>query len=152
MSVSILAIGKTRQDYLIQGIEEFQKRLNRYTVVKMLELPDIKGSQSNTTELKKLEADLMIRNLKTSDLVIALDERGKMLSSEAFSLFLERELRRDLVFCIGGVYGFDQRLLDRADHILSFSKFTFTHQMIRLLLIEQIYRAFNILQGGQYHK
>ena len=152
MSVSILAIGKTRQDYLIKGIAEFQKRLSRYTAVKLIELPDIKGKQTNIEELKSKEADLVIKNLKPADILIALDERGKMLSSEAFSLFLEREMRHNLVFCIGGVYGFDQRLIERSDHVLSFSKFTFTHQMIRLLLIEQIYRAFNILQGGQYHK
>jgi 23S rRNA (pseudouridine1915-N3)-methyltransferase len=152
VSVSILAIGKTRQDYLINGIAEFQKRLNRYTSVKLIELPDIKGKQDNIDELKRREADLIIKNLKPNDIVIALDERGKMLSSEAFSLFMEKEMRHDLVFCIGGVYGFDQQVIERAGHVLSFSKFTFTHQMIRLLLFEQLYRAFNILQGGQYHK
>lgn len=152
MSVSILAIGKTKQNYLIQGIEEFQKRLSRYTAVKLIELPDIKIKTTNEEELKYKEAELLLRNIKPGDVVITLDERGKMLSSRGFSEFLESEMRRDLVFCIGGVYGLDKIILERADFILSFSRFTFTHQMIRLLLIEQLYRAFNILQGGKYHK
>ncbi|MDP8211124.1 MAG: 23S rRNA (pseudouridine(1915)-N(3))-methyltransferase RlmH [Candidatus Stygibacter australis] len=152
MSVSILAIGKTKQDYLIQGIDEFQKRLSRYTAVKLIELPDIKTKKSTEEELKFKEAELLLRNIKPNDILIALDERGKMLSSKAFSEFLEKQMRRDLVFCIGGVHGLDKSILTRADFVLSFSRFTFTHQMIRLLLFEQIYRALNILQGGQYHK
>ena len=152
MSVSILAIGKTKQEYLIQGIEEFQKRLSRYTSVKLIELPDIKIKTANTDELKIKEAKLLLKNIKPNDLLVTLDERGKLLTSKAFSEYMEKEMRRDLVFCIGGVHGLDKSILARADLVLSFSRFTFTHQMIRLLLYEQIYRALNILQGGQYHK
>jgi len=152
MSVSILAIGKTKQEYLIQGIEEFQKRLSRYTSVKLIELPDIKIKTANTDELKIKEAKLLLKNIKPNDLLVTLDERGKLLSSKAFSEYMEQVMRRDLVFCIGGVHGLDKSILARADLVLSFSRFTFTHQMIRLLLYEQIYRALNILQGGQYHK
>ncbi|MDP8220796.1 MAG: 23S rRNA (pseudouridine(1915)-N(3))-methyltransferase RlmH [Candidatus Stygibacter frigidus] len=152
MSVSILAIGKTKQDYLMQGIGEFQKRLSRYTSVKMIELPDIKVKTGTNEELKIREAELLLKNIKPLDVLVALDERGKLLSSQAFSKFLEKEMRRDIIFCIGGVHGLDKSVLDRADHVISFSRFTFTHQMIRLLLYEQIYRAFNILDGGQYHK
>jgi len=152
MSVSILAIGKTKQEYLIQGIEEFQKRLSRYTSVKLIELPDIKIKTANTDELKIKEAKLLLKNIKPNDLLVTLDERGKLLTSKAFSEYMEKEMRRDLVFCIGGVNGLDKSILARADLVLSFSRFTFTHQMIRLLLYEQIYRALNILQGGQYHK
>ena len=136
----------------MQGIGEFQKRLSRYTSVKMIELPDIKVKTGTNEELKIREAELLLKNIKPLDVLVALDERGKLLSSQAFSKFLEKEMRRDIIFCIGGVHGLDKSVLDRADHVISFSRFTFTHQMIRLLLYEQIYRAFNILDGGQYHK
>ncbi len=152
MSINVLALGKTRQDYLIQGISEFQKRLSRYTTIKLIELPDLKISLESQELTREKEAEILLKYIKSTDYLIALDEKGNSLSSIEFAQHLENILRRDIVFCIGGIHGLSGQVLQRADYKLSFSSFTFTHQMIRLLLFEQLYRAFNILKGGQYHK
>jgi 23S rRNA (pseudouridine1915-N3)-methyltransferase len=152
VSISIIAIGKTSQDYLNKGIAEFKKRLHRYCTIKLIEIPEIKGKYTNPLEIKEREAELILRLIKNSDQVVALDEQGVMKSSMEFAVYLEDVLHHDLVFIAGGAHGLDKRILERANLVLSFSRFTFTHQMIRLLLYEQLYRSMNYLQGGQYHK
>lgn len=152
MSIKILSIGKTRQQYLIDGIADFRSRLRKYIKVQLVELPDIKGKFSIIEQLKAMEADLLFRHIKDGDYLIVLDETGREFSSPQLAKKIEEVMRHNIVFVIGGVYGLDKEVLKRADLVLSFSRFTFTHQMIRLLLFEQLYRIFNILHGGQYHK
>jgi 23S rRNA (pseudouridine1915-N3)-methyltransferase len=152
MAITIVTVGKTKQDFIISGFEEYQKRINRYTNLKIIDLPDSSLKNNDMDAVRETEADNIIKQFKENDYLIALDSRGKSFSSEQFAAFLENNLKVNLIFCIGGVYGLSQRVLNKANLVLSFSAFTFTHQMIRLLLIEQIYRAFNILNGGKYHK
>jgi len=152
VSIKIIAAGKTRKNYLLEGIAEFEKRLQKYTRIKLIELPDIKTTEANIEKVIEQEAEQILSRIKPSEKVIALDEKGKAMSTVMFARYLENELRNDLVFCIGGVNGTGEKVKRRADLILSFSGFTFTHQMIRLLLYEQLYRVFNYLEGGKYHK
>lgn len=152
MSINIIAIGRTKQSYLKEGIAEFEKRIKRYTRIKLIELPDVKAGSSGVEAIKKMEAELLKKYMRERDYLIVLDERGKEFNTPAFADFLEAKLRRDINFVIGGAFGLDKSILDRADFVLSFSQFTFTHQMIRLLLYEQLYRVFNLLEGGSYHK
>ncbi|MCF7918360.1 MAG: 23S rRNA (pseudouridine(1915)-N(3))-methyltransferase RlmH [Candidatus Cloacimonetes bacterium] len=152
MALTVLTVGKTKQDFVKTGVQEFLKRLHRYTVIRIIELPDASLKNSNPENVMEIEAEYIFNQIKTSDFLIALAADGKALSSPQFAAFLEKNMQQNIFFCIGGVYGLSPKILNRANYILSFSAFTFTHQMIRLLLLEQIYRALNILIGGSYHK
>jgi len=152
MAITILTIGKTKQDFVISGFDDFSKRLKRYTIIKTVDLPDCSIKNKSEDIVKTTEAQLILNYIKPSDFIVALDSRGKSLTSPQFADFMEIKQQQNLIFVIGGVYGLSDNVINRADYVLSFSAFTFTHQMIRLLLIEQIYRALNILHGGKYHK
>jgi 23S rRNA (pseudouridine1915-N3)-methyltransferase len=153
MKINILALGKSKQSFIENGLQEYLKRLSKYVQISFIELPDIKLTKSNTIKIvKNKEAEILLRNINERDFVIALDENGKQFSSIDFAKYLEElKTKPNLVFIIGGVYGLSNEVVERANLVLSFSKFTFTHQMIRLLLIEQIYRSFTILEGKKYH-
>lgn len=152
MAITILTVGKTRRGFINDGVSEFLKRLNKYTIVKIIELPDQALKNKNESYVKDQEAETILKRVHDRDYFVLLDSRGMQLTSLEFADFLQKKTHMDLVFCIGGVYGVSDRVKQRADQIISFSKMTFTHQMIRLMLIEQIYRAMNILHGGKYHK
>ena len=154
MKIKILAVGKSKQDFIEAGIQEYLKRLSAYAKIQMEILPDVKLSGSNTTEqVKEKEAEIIWKKLSEDDFVIALDEHGTEMTSCQFASFWDSRLNlpADVIIIIGGVYGLANRILKRADFQLSFSQFTFTHQMIRFILLEQLYRAFTIIKGKKYH-
>lgn len=154
MKIKIICLGKTKQKFIEEGIKEYQKRISKYTKLDWQILPDVKLTGSKTIEIvKDQEAEILEKSFPASSFIIVLDENGKEFSSEKIAKFIEDKLtfRKDLIFVIGGVYGLSKRILKRADLILSFSRFTFTHQMIRFLLVEQLYRSFTIIKNKKYH-
>ncbi|MDE6753414.1 MAG: 23S rRNA (pseudouridine(1915)-N(3))-methyltransferase RlmH [Muribaculaceae bacterium] len=138
-----------------KGIEEYLNRLRRYISFRIEILSDIKCTKSLSEELQKeKEGDLILSFVNSSDLFILLDEKGKEFTSKEFSTYLQKIIgsgKKRAVFAIGGPYGFSKSVYERADQKLSLSKMTFTHEMIRLFFIEQIYRGFTILRGEPYH-
>lgn len=155
MKVSLVCIGKTDESYLSEGIDSFQKRLKHYINFVLVTIPDIKNSKNLSREQQKFkEGELILKHIKSSDCVILLDERGKEFRSMGFADFLSKKMlasTQHLVFVIGGPYGFDERVLQRSDGKISLSKLTFSHQMVRLFFIEQLYRALTILKNEPYH-
>ncbi len=153
MPIRILCLGKTREPWIRQGLEEYIKRLAPHWKVRWQELKDTSlRTGGSVDKVKAAEAAALLRALSEKEYLIALDETGTALDSPAFARKLETLLpARELVFAIGGAYGLDASVLQRAGLVLSFSRFTFTHQMVRLLLIEQLYRAWTILSGKTYH-
>lgn len=155
MDIALITIGKTHFDFIVKGIAEYCKRLNRYVPFSILELPDVKVSKSTTeAQQKEREADILLDRMLPSDFVILLDERGKQFSSLEFADYILRLMssgRKRILFIVGGPYGFAQRVYDRADAKISLSRMTFNHEMVRMFFIEQIYRAMTILRGEPYH-
>jgi 23S rRNA (pseudouridine1915-N3)-methyltransferase len=149
MQFEFIFIGKTADSYLVEGIEIFRKKLTHYMNVKISIIPQGLGKAA-----LKTEADTLLHRLNKTDYLILLDEQGKELTSVKFAETLQKILnlsRKKIVFLIGSSYGLHDSLRERADLIVSFSRLTFTHQMIRLLLLEQVYRAMTILKGEKYH-
>jgi len=152
MKISLLRLGKLHLNFAQSGFDEYAKRLQHY--VKFLDVLLVVNSKSKDPEqIKKAEADALLKKIQATDFVILLDERGKSLSSEKFASYLEQlQLKTShLVFIIGGAYGFDQRIYERANAQLSISAFTFSHQLVPLIFGEQLYRAFTIMKGEPYH-
>ncbi|HEY8345833.1 MAG TPA: 23S rRNA (pseudouridine(1915)-N(3))-methyltransferase RlmH [Symbiobacteriaceae bacterium] len=159
MRIRILMVGKIKEKYLEAGIAEYRKRLGPYARVELLSLPDEPipegASPAQEEQVKVREGERLLRHLDDGTYVVALDLRGKNLSSEEFAAFLaERELRgqSNLTFVIGGSLGLSPAVLRRADFSLSLGRMTFPHQMVPLILLEQIYRAYKINRGERYHK
>ena len=143
MKITILSVGKLKEKYWKQAIAEYEKRLGPYTKVEIIEVPDEKAPEN------------MSAKIKPQSTVITLEIQGKMLSSEGLAKELQTRMTQgqsDFVFVIGGSNGLHQDVLNRSNYALSFSKMTFPHQMMRVVLIEQIYRAFKIMRGEAYHK
>ena len=155
MNIKLIAIGKTDSVALQQLISTYEKRLVRYINFELQLLPDIKNSKSLTEELQKIkEGELILSNVESSQYLILLDERGKEYTSVTFADELQKKMNtsiKQLTFVIGDPYGFSQEVYNRANGKLSLSKLTFSHQMIRLFFIEQLYRAFTILRNEPYH-
>ena len=155
MNVILLSIGKTDEKALEELIQKFEKRLPPYWNFQRIEIPDIKNRKNLSESQQKVkEAELLLAKLQNTDYVILLDEKEKQLSSTEFASEIQNYMNqsvKQLVFLIGGPYGFSDEIYQRANRKLSFSKMTFTHQMIRLFVVEQLYRAFTILQGKPYH-
>lgn len=153
MNLRIILIGKTKEDWLKTGIDEYLKRLSAFLKVEMLELADVSLKNTGSADIVKArEAQNVLKRLSQDDYLILLDETGAQKSSLEFSRYLTSlSERKSVVFVIGGVFGTDNALKQRADMILSLSSLTFTHQMVRLILIEQIYRAFMISHNRNYH-
>ncbi len=158
MQVQILCIGKIKDAYISAGIAEFEKRLRPYAKIFITELAEVKipenASASEEIRVKKKEGDLILANVKEGFSVIALDPYGVSLSSEEFSgIFGDAKLSgKNICFIIGGPLGLSSALLRSVEKKLSLSQMTFTHTMCRLILFEQVYRAFRILHGEPYHK
>ncbi len=152
----IIGIGAYKFDLLQSGESEFLKRLKRYCRIDVQWVESQKiSSRRSASEILRLESELLLSKIPEPSLLVALDRQGQILSSEAFSEKLnhwQNQSAKEVVFIIGGPLGLDRRVLEEADMILSFSKMTFTHEMIRLLLLEQLYRAFTILKSEPYHK
>lgn len=155
MKILLLAIGKTDEDYLITGIKKYVGRLGHYVSFELKEIPDIRNRKTlNEEQQKKAESFLLLSQLQPGDHVVLLDEKGKQHSSVEFSSMLERLMAsgiKRLVFVIGGPYGFASEVYAKADDKMSLSPMTFSHQMVRLIFVEQLYRAFTILKGEPYH-
>lgn len=155
MQIKLLAIGKTDHPAIHEMIDEYSKRLGHYIRFDLEILPDIKNAK-NLTEVvqKEKEGELILKKLLPSDDLVLLDENGKSYSSVDFSAFLQKKMNaglKQLVFVIGGPYGFSDAVYQRANGKLSLSKMTFSHQMVRIFFIEQLYRAFTILRNEPYH-
>ena len=155
MKIVLLAIGKTNEQYLIEGISQYQKRLKHYIQFEMLEIPNIKKAKSfSNTELMKRQGELILKQLQSSDHLVLLDDKGKYFTSLKLSEKLQSWMlsgKKRLVFVIGGAYGFSEDVYARGDEKLSLSKMTFSHQMVRLFFVEQIYRGYTILNNEPYH-
>jgi 23S rRNA (pseudouridine1915-N3)-methyltransferase len=155
MKVELWAIGKTNERYLEEGMALYEKRLKHYLPFQWSVLPDIKGAGSlSAQQVKAKEGESILSKLKDDDLLILLDERGRSFSSEGFATYLDKKLQqsqRRLIFLIGGAYGFSDALYERAKDQLSLSSMTFSHQMVRLFFMEQLYRAMTILRNEPYH-
>lgn len=154
MNIKLLAIGKTDSKAIQELISDYEKRLSHYVNFELEIIPDIKNSKSLTEEQqKKKESECILKSAENAHLIL-LDERGKEYTSEGFSEFLQKKMNmgiKQLTFVIGGPYGFSEEVYAKADGKLSLSKLTFSHQMIRLFFVEQVYRAFTILRNEPYH-
>lgn len=155
MKISLLVIGKTDAGYFSQGIQEYENRLKHYLPFEMQVIPDIKNVKSLSEEQQKeKEGELILKNLLAGDYLVLLDERGKDFSSLQFASYIEKKthtISKRLIFVIGGPYGFSKAVYDKAAEKISLSKMTFSHQMIRLVFVEQLYRAMTILNNEPYH-
>ncbi len=155
MKISLLVIGKTDASYLKEGIEEYCKRLKHYVTFELITIPNLKQTKNIPVDVqKKKEGDLIQGKINKGAEVILLDEKGKIMGSREFSGFIEKKTisgTKELVFVIGGAYGFSDDLYNFASGKISLSKMTFSHQMVRLLFLEQLYRAFTIIKGEPYH-
>ncbi|MBQ7042277.1 MAG: 23S rRNA (pseudouridine(1915)-N(3))-methyltransferase RlmH [Muribaculaceae bacterium] len=155
MKITLLAIGKTNAKYLQEGIEQYTKRLSHYIPFELKILPDVKTTKALTTDKQKeMEGEMFMSAIQQGDWVTLLDERGKEFTSRDFASYIDKKMitiPKNLIFIIGGPYGFSKAMYDRANEKLSLSKMTFSHEMIRLFFVEQIYRAMTILKGEPYH-
>lgn len=155
MDILLLTVGKTTQNYINLGIEEYLKRLKRYIPYGIVSIPDVKSSKAMTEESQKQkEGEAILAYLQPSDYCILLDEHGREFTSMEFSAFIQKTMasgRKRAVFVVGGPYGFSKDVYARADFKISLSKMTFTHEMVRLFFTEQVYRAMTILRGEPYH-
>ena len=153
MPISIFCLGKTRENWIKLGINEYAKRLQPVWKIRWIELKDASLKTEGSIEKVKLqEATTLLKAIPAAAYVIALDEKGKDFDSPAFAHELGRLVQdKEIAILIGGVYGLDKTVRERADLCLSFSTFTFPHQLIRVILMEQLYRAWTILSGKTYH-
>lgn len=155
MKVLFWVIGKTNEKYLSAGIDIYVRRLGHYLPFSMEILPDVRQAKHLSPEqLKQKEGDYLLGKLRNDDLLILLDEKGKSFDSVDFAAYLDRQLQmpyRRLIFQVGGAYGFSEAVYERANARLALSKMTFSHQMVRLFFLEQLYRAMTILRNEPYH-
>ena len=155
MKINLLCIGKTDDKEIKNLINYYLTRLPRHWNFEITEIPDVKNARNLTPDLlKKEEAKLFFNNIENTDLVVLLDEKGKQFTSREFAQKLDSYQNnsiKKICFLVGGAYGFSEEMYQRANEKISISKMTFTHQMIRLFFVEQIYRADQILQGKPYH-
>lgn len=154
MKVTLIQVGKTNENYIQVGIKEYQKRLKNYIVFEEVTVAEAKNKKKTIKEQKAEEAKNIIKEIKGGDIVILLDEKGKEYSSPDFAKFLQKKMNQSpkrIVFVLGGPYGFDESIYKAYNQKFALSKMTFTHQMVRLFFIEQIYRGFAILNNSPYH-
>ena len=155
MKIVLITIGKTNEKYLIEGISDYQKRLKHYTNFERIEIANIKNAKNfSESELMKKEGELILKQIKNSDHLVLLDDKGKDFTSQKFAQKLQQWMlsgKKRLVFVVGGAYGFSEEIYKRGNEKLSLSKMTFSHQMVRLFFVEQIYRGYTILNNEPYH-
>ncbi|MBP3800344.1 MAG: 23S rRNA (pseudouridine(1915)-N(3))-methyltransferase RlmH [Bacilli bacterium] len=150
--IKIICIGKIKEKYLVDAINEYMKRIQKYSKVEIIELSD--ESQGETSKILKLEAEKIEKYLSPKDFIISLEIEGKSLNSLELANLIDQKLVEysNITFIIGGSYGIDESIKKKVNYHLSFSKMTFPHQLFRLLLLEQIYRSFKINNNESYHK
>ena len=155
MKIKLLTVGKTTNSHLIKLQEEYQNRLKYYIPFDLTVIPELKNTKNlSIAEQQEKEADLILKQLEINDEVILLDEKGKQYTSVGFSEFISKKMlasHKRMIFVVGGPYGFSERVYQRANGKISLSAMTFSHQMIRLIFVEQLYRAMTILKGEPYH-
>ncbi|MGE5628147.1 MAG: 23S rRNA (pseudouridine(1915)-N(3))-methyltransferase RlmH [Solirubrobacterales bacterium] len=159
MNIYIICVGKIKEKYLKDAIAEYSKRLSRYCKLEVIEIPDEKtpdnASEKEELQIKEKEGLSILKSIKDNMVVVTLDLKGKMLSSEDFSEYIQRsglEGSSNIAFVIGGSLGLSKDVLSRGNFSISFSKMTFPHQLMRVILLEQIYRGYRIINGEPYHK
>lgn len=155
MKITLLVIGKTDASYFSDAIAEYRKRLERYIPFEIQIIPDIKNTKNLTVDQQKeKEGELIQRCLLPGDHLVLLDERGTEYTSLRFASYIEKKMQtvpKRLIFVIGGPYGFSPAVYDRANEMMTLSRMTFSHQMVRLIFVEQLYRAMTILNNEPYH-
>ncbi len=155
MKLTLLTVGKTDIPWVREGLRMYVSRLEHYVRFELLELPELKNvSALSQDNIRQREGELILKNVRPSDTLVLLDERGAEYRSREFADLLSGMLSRggrDIVFAIGGAYGFSDGVYARADSRLSLSKMTFSHQIVRTIFAEQLYRAFTIMRGEPYH-
>jgi 23S rRNA (pseudouridine1915-N3)-methyltransferase len=155
MKITFITVGKTEEAYLKEGVDKYVKRLKHYTKLTIVEIDELKNTKALTREQQKAkEAELILKKIAPLDHVILLDEKGMELTSTQFAAYIDKKALgsvANLVFVVGGPYGFDATVYTRANDKLSLSDLTFSHQMVRLFFVEQLYRAFTIIKGEPYH-
>ena len=155
MKVKLILVGKTDLKYINEGNAEYQKRLKHYLPTEIVIIPDIKNTKNlSEKQQKNKEGELILNQIKEGGFIVLLDENGKQFSSVEFSKFVEKQMvsgLRNLIFIVGGPYGFSEDVYKKANVKISLSKMTFSHQMVRLIFLEQLYRAMTILKGEPYH-
>ena len=155
MKITLLVVGKTEDRYLIEGIDKYLNRLKHYIGFNMIVIPEVKNTKNlSEAQQKTREGELTLKHIANTDTVILLDEKGKKYTSVLFANYLNKQMIgsvQHMIFVIGGPYGFDESIYKRANGSVSLSDMTFSHQMVRLFFVEQLYRAFSILKGEPYH-
>ena len=155
MKIKLLVIGKTDKDFIKTGILEYEKRLKHYLPYEMQIIPDIKRSGNfSEKQQKEKEGELILTKINSGDVVVLLDEGGKEYSSVKFARFIEQKMlsgMKNLIFVIGGAYGFSEAVYQKVQGKVSLSQMTFSHEMVRMIFVEQLYRSMTILKGEPYH-
>lgn len=155
MKISFITVGKTDMTWVRQGLDMYVSRLKHYAPFELVEIPELKNVSALTRDqIKVKEGELVLKALKPSDDLVLLDEHGRELRSIEFAKYLEDKMissGRDIVFVVGGAYGFSPEVYSRANGKISLSKMTFSHQIVRTIFAEQLYRAFTIIKGEPYH-
>lgn len=155
MKIALLTVGRTDKDWVKQGLDIYVSRLKHYIPFSIIEIPELKNvSALSKEQIKTKEGELILKNIKPADNLVLLDERGKEYSSVEFAKVLQDKINyegKDIVFVIGGAYGFSEDVYRRANSRMSLSRMTFSHQMVRAIFAEQLYRAFTIIKGEPYH-
>ncbi len=155
MKITLILNGKTDDDYLVMGFTMYEQRLKHYISFETIVIPALKNTKGLSSEQQKQkEGELIFKNIQSSDRLILLDENGKEYNSISFSGFIQQQMNsgiKNIVFVIGGPYGFSDEIHKRANGQISLSKMTFSHQMVRLFFVEQLYRAMTILKNEPYH-
>ena len=155
MKITLLTVGKTDRDWVRQGLDIYVSRLKHYIPFSMVEIPELKNvSALSKDQIKSKEGELIHKNIRPIDDLILLDEHGKEYNSEEFAKVIQEKISytgKDMVFVIGGAYGFSPEVYSRANSKISLSRMTFSHQMVRAIFAEQLYRAFTIMKGEPYH-
>ena len=155
MKITLLTVGKTDKDWVRQGMEIYVSRLKHYIPFSVVEIPELKNvSALSKDQIKVREGELILRNIKPNDDLILLDERGKEYTSVELAKVIQDKISytgKDMIYVIGGAYGFSDAVYQRANSKISLSRMTFSHQMVRAIFVEQIYRAFTIMKGEPYH-
>ena len=155
MKITLLVVGKTEDRYLIEGIDKYLNRLKHYIGFNIIVIPEVKNTKNlSEAQQKSREGELILKHIGNADTVILLDEKGKKYTSVLFANYLNKQMIgsvQHVIFVIGGPYGFDESVYKRANGSMSLSDMTFSHQMVRLFFVEQLYRAFSILKGEPYH-
>jgi 23S rRNA (pseudouridine1915-N3)-methyltransferase len=155
MKIKLVVVGKTDDKYITEGIKKYFNRLRHYITFEYSELPDIKNSKNlSQDQQKKQEGEMLLKQLQAGDFVVLLDEKGKTSTSREFASYIEKKMisgTKRVVFIVGGPYGFSDDVYAKADDKISLSKMTFSHQLVRLIFFEQIYRAMTIIRNEPYH-